>query len=319
MVVPEFWDDERLSGTSPIARLVALFLITSRQSLILPGLLNMGAAGLAEAARLPYEDTKSAMVELAAVGFIEVDERARLIRVPKAPKYHSPNANCLRAWFRRWQALPASPLKAAHVASLRDGLPPSVRGSVWDQTFGTIKENTITCYPSGRGNTETVQPTVLGVQCSLVDLDPIPDAREPLAHGSSSPLAQLDLVPPDPPPVSDSDLLAVYAKYPRKEGKAPGLDTLRKEIRTPAKLLLLQQAINAYVAKWHADGTELKFTPHFSTWANHWQRWLDPDEVTPVQSAEARAPPRRRGGGLEASEMREMAAELRRRREEDMQ
>lgn len=140
MIVPEFWDDMRITERSVEARLLAAWLLTAREATLVPGLANVGVAGLAESVRLPYDATQSSLRELVLCSFAQHDEHARLIRVPKAPRYHSPNANCLRAWFRRWKAMPASHLREAHVASIKESLKSEAKWAapVWAETFGSL-------------------------------------------------------------------------------------------------------------------------------------------------------------------------------------
>lgn len=140
IIVPEFWDDARIAERSVEARLLAAFLLTVREATFLPGLMNLGVAGLSEAIRLPVDVTQRALAELVACGFAQLDERARLVRVPRAPRYNgAPNANCLRGWFRRWKAMPSSPLRDAHVSSLKEALPSSAWvTAVWAETFGSL-------------------------------------------------------------------------------------------------------------------------------------------------------------------------------------
>jgi hypothetical protein len=140
---PDFWDHEELAERSPWARLLFAFLVSGREANLVPGLVNLGMAGLVESSRIPAEHASAAMRELIDHGFAQVDEKKRLIRVPNGPKKNPPmNADMLSGWYRRWKALPESPLKAAHVASIRESLRASDEKKLaalvarFDETFG---------------------------------------------------------------------------------------------------------------------------------------------------------------------------------------
>lgn len=79
---------------------------------------------------------------------------------------------------------------------------------------------------------------------------------------------------------SVSDLEAVYQKYPRKMGKAPGMKRLKTQIATQEDLAELNRAMDAFVAFHRQKGTEAQFIPHFSTWTTSWRDWLDPETGT---------------------------------------
>jgi hypothetical protein len=71
------------------------------------------------------------------------------------------------------------------------------------------------------------------------------------------------------------DLDAIYALYPRKIGKTPGLRKLKKEIKTKGDY---DDAITA--ATRFAEfikGRDPQYIPYFSTWANQWRDWINPD------------------------------------------
>lgn len=73
------------------------------------------------------------------------------------------------------------------------------------------------------------------------------------------------------------DLAAIYARYPRKEGKSKGLDKLKASIKGSADYLECLTAIDNFLAHLKRSGTEAEFIPHFKTWAGSWRDWLDPD------------------------------------------
>lgn len=69
------------------------------------------------------------------------------------------------------------------------------------------------------------------------------------------------------------DLEALYAGYPRKEGKAKGLAKLKSLIASEADYERHRRAIANLVTRIQRDGMERQYVPHFSTWANG--SWLD--------------------------------------------
>lgn len=85
-------------------------------------------------------------------------------------------------------------------------------------------------------------------------------------------------------PVERFDFDAIYARYPRKIGKADGLKRLRASVRSEADYESLKRALDqylAYIAQYVTPG-EKKFIKHFSTWAGCWRDFADqpPAEVT---------------------------------------
>lgn len=84
---------------------------------------------------------------------------------------------------------------------------------------------------------------------------------------------------PERPPTFD--LLAIYKRHPRHEGKGKGLAKLKAQIRTAADYEALCRAQAAYLAsKPVADG----FVRHFDTWVNSWRDHLEAPHVTAVAS-----------------------------------
>ncbi len=73
------------------------------------------------------------------------------------------------------------------------------------------------------------------------------------------------------------DFLAVYAAYPRKEGKLRGLALCKAQIKSQDDLDRLKLAVERYVAHIKAQAIEAKFIKHFSSFmfGGHWRDWLD--------------------------------------------
>jgi hypothetical protein len=79
------------------------------------------------------------------------------------------------------------------------------------------------------------------------------------------------------------DFNAIYEIYPRKIGKASGIERLKRKITTPEKYTLLIQAVKHYAEL--MSGTEERFIMHFSTWAGKWEDSLPEDASTGQQES----------------------------------
>ena len=74
------------------------------------------------------------------------------------------------------------------------------------------------------------------------------------------------------------DLVAIYKRHPRHEGKAKGLAKLKAQIKSPSDYADLQRAQANYLAsKPVQDG----FVRHFDTWVNSWRDHLEAPHVAP--------------------------------------
>lgn len=94
----------------------------------------------------------------------------------------------------------------------------------------------------------------------------------------------LSLLPGDQGP-PQFDLDAIYAAYPRKEGKADGLKALRKEVRSVALYERILSASRLFAQEelaFRKSGSKefRPSPPYFSTWVNA-RRWEDCDSATP--------------------------------------
>lgn len=79
-----------------------------------------------------------------------------------------------------------------------------------------------------------------------------------------------------PPPRSSQskfDFENIYKKYPRKEGKAKGLEKCRKQIKTQEDYDALSIAIDRYSAHCSSSGQYFK---HFDSFMTTWRDWVDP-------------------------------------------
>ena len=71
------------------------------------------------------------------------------------------------------------------------------------------------------------------------------------------------------------DIDAVYAKYPRKQGKKRGIEKLKRSIKKPEQFSKLMQAVENYASYCKREQREQKFIKQFSTWAGEWEDWIE--------------------------------------------
>lgn len=80
------------------------------------------------------------------------------------------------------------------------------------------------------------------------------------------------------------DIDAVYAKYPRKQGKKRGIEKLKRSIKKPEQFSKLMQAVENYASYCKREQREQKFIKQFSTWAGEWEDWIE-IETPPERTA----------------------------------
>jgi hypothetical protein len=128
-----------------------------------------------------------------------------------------------------------------------------------------------------------------------------PDPDPPFAYANESPVVPLrqGALIPVSPTVTDADLEAVYRRYPRKEGKTKGMQTARRQIKTPADLADFGAAVDRYARE--REGEESQFTKQFSTFVNCWRDYA-PTAEDREQVAIAQAEANRRAAAAAARE-----------------
>lgn len=86
------------------------------------------------------------------------------------------------------------------------------------------------------------------------------------------------------------DIDALYRAYPRKQGKAKGIERLKSIVTSDADYQAHAAAIGHLVAHVKRD-LPLDFVPHFSTWANgKWEDYRDGIPVPPRTNGKPAAP-----------------------------
>jgi hypothetical protein len=88
---------------------------------------------------------------------------------------------------------------------------------------------------------------------------------------------------PDRPPAAQEvfDFEAVYALYPRKEGRKKGLARCRSSVKSRSKYDALLRAVKNYAA----TVTDVSYAKHFDTFMGCWEDYVDAGLLTPRQVA----------------------------------
>ena len=81
------------------------------------------------------------------------------------------------------------------------------------------------------------------------------------------------------------DFEAVYARYPKRQGKKQGIAAARKQIKTRADFEALRTAVDRMAAGW--SGHELHYCPMWSTFISQ-ARWRDAELPLPRNGAHSR-------------------------------
>ena len=82
------------------------------------------------------------------------------------------------------------------------------------------------------------------------------------------------------------DFVALYAKYPRKEGKSGGFRIFLRDVKTAEDFQSLDRALDRYIEMLRREKTEAQYIMHFSTFMGRWRDFLDPDFGTSASFAE---------------------------------
>ncbi len=124
----------RLSKPNPNGQSLFLWLLTCAQQCVIPGLIAMGEAAMAEELEWPLEGFRKAFREVLREGLVKADWNARLVWVPKSIWHNEPaNPNVIIGWSNDWDELPECDLKSQAYTALRSYT--EQRGESWAKAF----------------------------------------------------------------------------------------------------------------------------------------------------------------------------------------
>lgn len=112
------------------ARVVYHHLLCGEVACQVPGLVRVGVLGLAEETNLDPSVVRRALQELVLHQLLEVDEAARLIRLPGVPGDHArafAGANNVKGCVEALRTFPPSPIRDRHAAELQGVCPEELR------------------------------------------------------------------------------------------------------------------------------------------------------------------------------------------------
>jgi hypothetical protein len=116
------WGDEKfqsLSGPPPNGQSLFIYLLANPAITSVPGLYKAGRAQLADELGWELKGFDEAFAEVSAKGLAKADWKARLVWVPGAPKYNTPeNPNVVIGWRVHLDELPECSLKIEALRAL---------------------------------------------------------------------------------------------------------------------------------------------------------------------------------------------------------
>lgn len=138
-VTRRMWSDERfraLSKPQPNAQSLWLFLLTGPTRGGIPGLLNLGEGGLAEAIGWTRHATRKHLLELEAASLVIIDRTSNLIWLPKALRHNAPESpNVVLSWSASWRELPECQLKTDATEAAKAFLATLGKGEAFAEAF----------------------------------------------------------------------------------------------------------------------------------------------------------------------------------------
>lgn len=145
------WNWEPFTQLAAGAQILWLALYTTAEAKrVVPGLWHGSITTMAEASHKPVDDTRENLDRLLEADMVEFDVKLRVLRLTALPDAgESPaNPNVLRGWFRKFQTVPACPVRDSHVVVIRWLMDQWSRDSgkavtqgheqAWTETFGRI-------------------------------------------------------------------------------------------------------------------------------------------------------------------------------------
>ena len=122
-VSPLFWSDSKVQSWSAETRLLSLYLLTCEHR-NLEGLFRLPYAYIQADLEWPEAEVRQHMAVLIDSGFVEYDEAARVVFLPKALRYHQPKSkNQLQGAINELQQVPETTLWHRFTAAAREHAP----------------------------------------------------------------------------------------------------------------------------------------------------------------------------------------------------
>jgi hypothetical protein len=101
-----------LSKPHPCGQYLWLWLLTGPGTCIIPGVIRMGPAGMAELLGWSQQAFQKVFEEISGQGMAKADFSAPLVFIPKAIKHNAPQSpNVIIGWKGAWAEIPECPLK----------------------------------------------------------------------------------------------------------------------------------------------------------------------------------------------------------------
>jgi len=124
LVETRIWTDAKvrsLSKPQPCGQSLFFRLLTGPETIIIPGVLVVTRAGLAEKLGWDAKGFAKAFAELSAKGMAKADWEAGLVWLPNGVRHNSPaNPNVVKGWAKEWPEVPECPLKGEILQALRN-------------------------------------------------------------------------------------------------------------------------------------------------------------------------------------------------------
>jgi hypothetical protein len=269
-----FWTHPRIRRASSEEKLLAAYLCTCPEG-HLCGVFYVALASLSDALQLSSKSISKALDALQSSGFLQFDRETSEVWVCNAYE-HQPGAKSPKVGIsvgKHLGMIHSDKLVSAFLTTYKDrGYPID---TLWDRVCDTVSIGYR--YPSD------------------TDSDTDTDSDPKLDNPSQDRARQV---------ARENALEAIYELYPRKAGKAKGLEALARIAKSgnpEDSLERIAEAAQDMASLWADAGEQAQYCPHFSTWVNG-RRWRDPVQEGPRQD--------RASQGVTQTEFDQLVAEL---------
>jgi hypothetical protein len=254
------WGDEKfreLSQPHPNGQSLFFYLLTGPHTGPVPGLANVGEAGLAEALGWPLPAFRKAMQELIDLDLVRFDRKARLLWIRNAIHYNPPaSANVVRSWRATWDEAPECDLKKAVCAVLRQAICGMGEGfaRAFQEAFGEGSAGP--CLKPSANQEQERQEQERQEQERQEQDTPHPPGGAGAALGD------------------DQQFLEFWRIYPKKAAKEDARRAWRKLAPADELVRTILAAVERQKnsAAWQKDNGQ--YVPHAATWLRG-RRWDD--------------------------------------------